>query len=101
VNYISESGQIDIKTNLDKDWFIIDVLDNGPGLEKEDIDKIFDPFYRGNTVHNGLINGSGLGLTIVKDIVGTLDGNISLSPSKRGAHFSVRLPNTTPSTVEI
>jgi two-component system, NtrC family, sensor histidine kinase GlrK len=101
VNYISESGQIDIKTNLDKDWFIIDVLDNGPGLEKEDIDKIFDPFYRGNTVHNGLINGSGLGLTIVKDIVGTLDGNISLLPSKRGAHFSVRLPNTTPSTVEI
>jgi two-component system, NtrC family, sensor histidine kinase GlrK len=101
VNYISNSGQINIATRIEKEWFIIDVLDNGPGLEKEDIDKIFDPFYRGNTVHNGLINGSGLGLTIVKDIVSTLDGSISLIPAKRGAHFRVRLPNNTPKPMEI
>lgn len=101
VNYISDSGQITITTKIEKDWFIIDVLDNGPGLSKEDIDKIFEPFYRGITVHNGLINGSGLGLTIVKDIVGTLDGRISLLPTKRSAHFSVQLPKNNPNAMEI
>ena len=101
VNYISELGQINITTKIENNWFVIDVLDNGPGLAKEEVDKVFDPFYRGNTVHNGLINGSGLGLTIVKDIVGTLDGSISLLPSKRGAHFSVRLPKNNPNPMEI
>ncbi|MEE9331881.1 MAG: HAMP domain-containing sensor histidine kinase [Methylophilaceae bacterium] len=98
VNYTPESGQIEIITNIEKNWFMIDVMDNGPGLEKEDFEKVFDPFYRGRTVNNGLINGSGLGLTIVKDIVETLDGNINLLPSEKGAHFNVRLPknNTEP-----
>lgn len=100
VNYISHSGQIDISAKIENNWFMIDVWDNGPGLEKEDADKIFDPFYRGNTIHTGLINGSGLGLTIVKDIVNTLDGSIHLLPSKRGAHFSLRLPNDPLNTVE-
>lgn len=101
VNYTPESGRINITTNTDSDWFIIEVQDNGPGLAKEDFEKVFDPFYRGNTAHNGLINGSGLGLTIVKDIVQTLDGNISLLPSKQGAHFSVRLPKNNATSMEI
>jgi two-component system sensor histidine kinase GlrK len=101
VNYTPESGQIKISINAEPDWFIIDVLDNGPGLEKEDFEKVFDPFYRGNTAHNGLISGSGLGLTIVKDIVETLDGSISLLPSKSGAHFSIRLPKNNTNPMEI
>jgi len=93
VNYTPESGQITITTNIEKNWFIIDVLDNGPGLAHGDHDKVFDPFYRGKSSHRGLINGSGLGLTIVKDIVETLDGTINLLSSEQGAHFSVHLPN--------
>lgn len=99
VNYTPESGQINIATNIEKNWFIIDVSDNGPGLAKGDDEKVFDAFYRGKTVHNGLIKGSGLGLTIVKDIIATLDGNITLLASKRGAHFSVHLPNNNPKTI--
>lgn len=101
VNYTPESGQINITIDTELDWFVIDVLDSGPGLEKEDIEKVFDPFYRGNSIHNGLINGSGLGLTIVKDIVETLDGNISLMSSEQGAHFSVRLPKNNTNMMEI
>lgn len=93
VNYTPESGQINITTNIEKSGFIIDISDNGPGLEKGDFEKVFDPFYRGKAVDNGLIKGSGLGLTIVKDIVQTLDGNIKLIASKQGARFSVHLPN--------
>lgn len=93
VNYTPESGHISISTNIEKNWFIIDISDNGPGLAKDDFEKIFEPFYRGKTTHNGIIKGSGLGLTIVKDIVQALDGNINLIASEQGAHFSVRLPN--------
>jgi two-component system, NtrC family, sensor histidine kinase GlrK len=92
INYSPESSQLNIVTNAEPEWFVIDVEDSGPGLAKEDAEKIFEPFFRGNTVHNGLISGSGLGLTIVKDIVETLDGEINLIPSKSGAHFCVRLP---------
>lgn len=101
VNYTPGSGQIKITTNIEKNWFIINISDNGPGLEKDDVKKIFDPFYRGKAVHNGLIAGSGLGLTIVKDIVETLDGNINLLASKQGAHFSVHLPNNNSEPMEI
>lgn len=101
VNYTPDSSQIKISLNTEPDWFIIEVQDNGPGLEKEDFDKVFDPFYRGNTAHKGLISGSGLGLTIVKDIVETLDGSISLLPSKQGACFSVRLPKNKTNPMEI
>jgi two-component system sensor histidine kinase GlrK len=101
VNYTPDGGQINIISNEEKDWFMIEVIDNGPGLAKADYTKIFDPFYRGNSNHNGLINGSGLGLTIVKEIVATLDGTISLVPTKNGAHFSVRLPKNNTSSMEI
>jgi len=100
VNYTPKSGQISITTNIEKNWFIIDIADNGPGLAKGDFEKIFDPFYRGKAVDNGLIKGSGLGLTIVKDIVETLDGNINLVASKQGAHFSVHLPNNNSELME-
>ncbi len=101
VNYTPEAGQINISSNTESDWFMIEVIDNGPGLAKADYAKVFDPFYRGESNHKGLINGSGLGLTIVKEIVATLDGSISLLPSKHGAHFSVRLPKNNMTSMEI
>lgn len=101
VNYIHDAGQIDICTQIDNDWFMIDIKDNGPGLNAEDADKVFDPFYRGETVNNGLISGSGLGLTIVKDVVETLNGHIDLVDSDTGAHFKVHLPHLKTETLEI
>ena len=71
---------------------MIVVQDNGPGLAQEDQDKLFDPFYRGSAINKSLISGSGLGLTIAKDLVLAHAGNIELMPSKQGAHFVVRLP---------
>lgn len=71
---------------------MIEVQDNGPGLADEDMEKLFNPFYHGDTVHNSLIKGSGLGLTITKELVETHGGTIKRVPSERGAHFVVQLP---------
>jgi len=92
VQYSPDLGHIKICTGEDKNQFIIEVIDNGPGLEKADQKKLFDPFYRGTTLRKSLISGSGLGLAITKDLVATHGGNIKLANSVKGAHFIVTLP---------
>jgi len=92
VRYSPELGHIKICTAEDKSRFIIEVIDNGPGLDKADQEKLFSPFYRSSNVHKSLISGSGLGLAITKDLVQAHDGSIELAPSNQGAHFVVTLP---------
>jgi len=92
VKYTPNLGKIEVKTSLEKDWFVFEVLDSGPGLEKNDRDKLFNPFYQGDASHKSLIKGSGLGLTITKDLVEKHGGDIKLAPSAQGAHFIVHLP---------
>jgi len=92
VQYSPDHGHIKICSSEDKNQFIIEVIDNGPGLEKADQEKLFDPFYRGTTLRKSLISGSGLGLAITKDLVAAHGGSIKLAPSVKGAHFVVVLP---------
>ncbi|MDZ4142103.1 MAG: HAMP domain-containing sensor histidine kinase [Methylotenera sp.] len=92
VKYTPNSGIVTIITQQEKDWWRIEVLDNGPGLAKNDQDRLFDPFYRSDTLHKSLITGSGLGLTIAKDLVEMHGGSIKLAASNQGAHFIVRMP---------
>lgn len=73
---------------LDHD-VIIRVSDNGSGIEKENLDKIFDPFYTTSPV--GM--GTGLGLSICYSIVQQHSGTIEVESTRRsGSCFSVRLP---------
>ncbi len=92
VRYSPDFGHIKICTSEDNNQFIIEVIDNGPGLDKADQEKLFSPFYRGTNLHKSLISGSGLGLAISKDLVETHNGSIELAPSNQGAHFIVTLP---------
>jgi len=92
VRYSPDLGHIKIRTDEDNNRFIIEVIDDGPGLDKADQEKLFSPFYRGTHLHKSLINGSGLGLAITKDLVEAHDGSIELTPSRQGAHFIVTLP---------
>jgi two-component system, NtrC family, sensor histidine kinase GlrK len=92
VKYTPNAGHIKIGAKQEKKWLIIEVQDSGPGLGKDDQNKLFDPFYQGDSVHNGLINGSGLGLTIAKNLAETHHGSIRLAPSDNGAHFVVQIP---------
>jgi len=92
VRYSPELGHIKICAGEDKNRFIIEVIDNGPGLDKADQDKLFSPFYRGTHLHKSLISSSGLGLAITKDLVEAHNGSIELATSNQGAHFIVTLP---------
>ena len=79
----------EISVTLHKDGRKITVSDNGPGIPKENLSEIFNPFY---TTRQG---GSGLGLTMAYQIAQRFDGDLTASNrSSGGASFLLRLPLT-------
>jgi signal transduction histidine kinase len=71
----------------------ITLEDNGAGIEKSELPHIFKLFYRGRTATENQIKGSGIGLSLVKQIVKAHGGSISVkSETGRGSAFTLRLP---------
>jgi two-component system sensor histidine kinase GlrK len=76
----------------DDEW-ILSVDDDGPGIAEADRNRIFDAFYQGSTPQGGLIRGTGIGLSVVRDFVAAHGGTVELlTGSTGGAHFQIRLP---------
>lgn len=89
IQSFSEEGEICIKTSAEKGNIIIEISDNGPGIPKENIDKIFRPFFSSK----GYGKGTGLGLSIVKRIVSEHKGSIKVkSQQNKGTEFIISLP---------
>lgn len=81
---------INVKVKFDAQSAIINIQDNGKGIDKEYFEKIFDMFFRAST--NSV--GSGLGLYIVKGIVEKLNGQIEVqSKMEYGSEFIFCIPN--------
>ncbi len=71
----------------------IQVADRGPGIPASELPEIFKPFFRGAAAQARQIRGSGLGLSLVREIVEAHGGTVSAeSPGGGGAVFTVRLP---------
>ena len=93
VKYTNNNGSINISITLDKTNFILTVSDDGIGIPKNQQDKIFTKLYRADNVNRVDTNGTGLGLYLVKAIVGVLEGQISFeSYEGKGSTFTVLLP---------
>lgn len=89
----SKGGNIWIKTFFDQDEVGFSVEDEGLGIEQEDLEHIFERFYRGKQVRQSRIHGTGLGLAIVKEIVDLHNGIIQVeSRIGSGSKFVIRLP---------
>ncbi|MBF0202770.1 MAG: response regulator [Desulfamplus sp.] len=93
INYTQEGGQIDVSCDLTGNNIRVRVKDNGFGIDAKYMDKIFDRFYRVKNDKTRFINGTGLGLPIVKGIVDSMNGYINVeSEVNRGTVFTVLLP---------
>jgi len=86
---IDKQGNISVKTYLKDKQIYVEIIDDGPGIPKEIIDKIFDPFFTTKEVGQG----TGLGLSISYDIIKAHGGEIIVeSQFGQGAKFTVILP---------
>jgi two-component system OmpR family sensor kinase len=91
----SEPVEITLKTRNTNDCSIIEVIDNGAGIQPDNIDKLFDRFYQQDAArgNKGPALNSGLGLSISKAIVEAHGGSLSVtSIPGRGTIFRVSLP---------
>jgi two-component system OmpR family sensor kinase len=71
---------------------VLDVSDEGPGIDPADWARVFDRFYRADPSRTRASGGSGLGLAIVAGIVSAHGGSVAIVESDHGATFRVRLP---------
>lgn len=89
IQAISSEGEIKLKTSIDKNTAVIEISDNGPGIAKENLDKIFKPFFSSK----GYGKGTGLGLSIAKRILKEHNGDITAkSLTGKGTTFTITLP---------
>lgn len=68
--------EFELLADRDRDGVVLKIKDNGPGIEKERLDKIFERFYRGEGSRSGSVGSSGLGLAIAKEVVSAHGGKI-------------------------
>ena len=95
IRYTPNNGHIDVWAEEENGNALIHVRDTGMGISKEDQAHIFDRFFRVKNEKTRFINGTGLGLTIVKQIVASHHGEIQLeSQPGSGSCFTVRLPKS-------
>jgi signal transduction histidine kinase/tetratricopeptide (TPR) repeat protein len=91
--YTGEHKQVSLKVFAEKDYVCFAVSDNGIGIARRHIRKIFDSFYQVDNSLARKAEGCGLGLSIVKFIVDAHKGKISVdSKPGKGSTFTVRLP---------
>ena len=86
IEAMESGGHIDIDYEVDGHGLSLIVSDSGPGIPEEAKERIFEPFYTTKK------RGSGLGLTVTKQLVENLSGSIELLPVRSGACFRVTLP---------
>jgi len=89
VQAIFKTGKIDVKSYREGDYVIVEISDNGIGIAKENLNKIFKPFF--STKDYG--KGTGLGLAFAQRIVKEHDGKIEVKSNEgKGTTFKIFLP---------
>jgi len=94
IKFTPPDGTVEVRVAAQGEFAILEVSDNGAGIEPEMLGRIFDLFVQGDTPLDRSKSGLGVGLTLVRKVVELHGGTVSAtSPGKgRGSSFTVRLP---------
>ncbi|MFO0605405.1 MAG: HAMP domain-containing sensor histidine kinase [Polyangiales bacterium] len=93
VKYAPDSEHVFVRVRQERRGVVLEVEDQGPGIDPEDARRIFERFYRGRTAQSSGARGSGIGLALVKHIARAHGGDVSVHPAPlRGSLFRVTLP---------
>ena len=99
INYSAEGTNVVISSKLDGEIIEILVKDQGLGIAEENLDRIFERFYRVDPARSRATGGTGLGLSIVKHVITNHGGEVKVWSSVGvGSTFAIRLPIAKEST---
>ncbi|MHC5732355.1 MAG: sensor histidine kinase, partial [Nostoc sp.] len=91
IKYSPKGSIVNLTLSCQQEEVIFQIQDRGIGISGIDIGRVFEPFYRGKNV--GDIQGTGLGLAVVKNLVELHFGEISLATEVGlGSTFTIRIP---------
>jgi signal transduction histidine kinase len=93
LKYTREGGQVKIVVESDDDHLTFQVNDSGIGIGADELDRIFDKFYRATNSREGCETGSGLGLALAREVVNLHGGDLTVeSELEKGSTFTMTLP---------
>jgi two-component system phosphate regulon sensor histidine kinase PhoR len=99
VKYSQPGGTVFLRAEIEGDRVRISVADQGVGIPKADLPRIFERFYRADKARSRELGGTGLGLSIVKHVVQRHGGTVEASSELgKGTTISVLLPSSAPVT---
>jgi len=92
LKYTPPEGHVTIRVKREVGHAVLEVQDDGIGIPKEDIERVFERFYRVDKARSRAVGGTGLGLSIVKHLVHAMKGEVEVeSVVDEGSTFRVRL----------
>ena len=94
-NGVKFGNAVEVTVTPESDAFVIRIRDHGPGLPEDELEKVFEPFYRVETSRNRETGGTGLGLAITRNLLRRQHGEVCLQNHLEGGLMAtVRLPRT-------
>ncbi|MEH1056234.1 ATP-binding protein [Micromonospora sp. CPCC 206171] len=101
INYSGEGTTVRVATRADEEHVEIAVTDQGIGIAPNEVDRIFERFYRADQARSRSTGGTGLGLAIVKHIASNHGGRVEVASTLGGGStFTLRLPASPPADLE-
>ncbi|RYX89010.1 MAG: HAMP domain-containing histidine kinase [Comamonadaceae bacterium] len=92
IRFSPREGTIRLSVSRSGAWAFIDIADQGPGVAPADVQRIFEPFYRGERQPVGGLPGTGIGLSIVVGYIEAHGGEVELLSDAAGATFRIKIP---------
>ena len=96
IRYAAEGTSVEVVLDRRDETAVVSVRDHGPGVPAEDLDRIFDPFYRVNGDRDRSSGGVGLGLSIARRAVELHQGDLRARNSSPGLTVEMQLPGLLP-----
>ncbi|MCF8435400.1 MAG: HAMP domain-containing histidine kinase [Ignavibacteriales bacterium] len=98
IKYNKQNGNVEVLLNDRNNYCEIQIIDTGIGIPRQDIDKVFNQFYRATNIRRSGAEGSGMGLSLVKEIIIRFQGEIAIESrteqdnSETGTKVIISLP---------
>jgi signal transduction histidine kinase len=91
--YSPKGGLIRIEIRREQEDQVIRVVDEGPGINEDELEAVFSPYYRGKLADTSPVQGSGLGLSIARYLTELHEGTLSVASGvEKGSIFELKLP---------